>query len=129
HPEVGRTLAALGQNLLKQGRWSQAEAMLREGLAILEAKRPEEWSRFDTVSRLGASLLAQKKYSEAEPLLLSGYAGLKAREASIPLPSRDRLAEAGDRLVQLYEAWDKPERAREWRQKLAPAAAGARPKL
>ncbi len=122
HPEVGRTLAALGQSLLKQGRWSQSEATLREGLAILEAKRPDAWLRSDTQVWLGASLLAQKKYTEAEPMLLAGYEGLKAREARIPVPSRYRLAEAGERLVQLYEAWDQQEKAREWRQKMTPAA-------
>jgi tetratricopeptide (TPR) repeat protein len=128
HPEVGHTLAALGPSVLKQGRWSEAEAMLREGLAILKAKRPDEWSRFDTQVWLGACLLAQQKYAEAEPLLLAGYEGLKQREARIPMSSRNRLAEAGAQLVQLYQAWDKPEQARQWRQRLSPSAVEAQKK-
>jgi len=118
HPEVGLSLTALGENLLKQRKWTDAERALRQGMAILEAERPNDWSRFNAQSLIGASLLAQSKYDEAEPLLLAGYLGMSARAAQIPAPSEYRLTEAGDRLVQLYEAWAKPEKAAEWRQKL-----------
>ena len=66
---------------------------------------------------MAPSPLGQKKYAKAEPLLLSGYEGLKAREARIPVPAKIRLTEAIDRLVQLYEAWGKPEQAAQWREK------------
>ncbi len=81
---------------LEQRKWAEAEPLLREGLAIWDAKRPDDWLRFNTQSLLGDSLLGQKKYAEAEPLLLSGYEGLKAREARIPAPSKIRLSEAGE---------------------------------
>jgi len=122
NPEVALSLTALGENLLKQRKWADAEPALRRGLAILEAKRPDDWSRFSAQGLIGASRLGQKKYAEAQPLLLSSYDGMKARAAQIPAPSKYRLSEAGDRIVQLYEAWAKPEKAREWRQKLAPAS-------
>ena len=54
---------------------------------------------------------------------MSSYDGMKARTAQIPAPSKYRVTEAGDRVVQFYEAWGKPEKLREWRQKLASAAA------
>ena len=121
HPDVAQTLAALGRNHLEQRKWVEAEPLFREGLSIWDAKRPDDWLRFDTQSLLGGSLLGQKKYAEAEPLLLSGYEGLKAREAKIPVPSKIRLTEAIDRLVQLYEAWGKPEQAAHWREKREPS--------
>ena len=65
---------------------------------------------------------ARRKYAEAEPLLLSGYEGLKAREAKIPADRKDRLIEAGKRVVRLYESWGQPEKAREWRAKLGPSS-------
>jgi serine/threonine protein kinase/tetratricopeptide (TPR) repeat protein len=119
HPDVGQTLSALGQSLLKQRKWAEAEPPLREGLAILTAKRPEDWSRFNVQSRLGGSLLGQAKYAEAEPLLLTGYEGLKAHEATIPAPSKSLLIEAGARVIRLYEDWGKAVKARQWRAKLA----------
>jgi hypothetical protein len=68
----------------------------------------------------GGTLLGQKKYAEAEPLLLSGYEGIQQREAGIPPPVRTLCpSEALQRLVQLYEATDRPAQAAEWKQKLA----------
>jgi hypothetical protein len=64
-------------------------------------------------------LSGQKRYAEAEPHLLQGYGGLKAREAKIPAPRKKNLAEAAARIVPFYEAWGKPEKAAEWRTKLA----------
>src|SRR5262249_2180678 len=63
-------LAALGWNLLQQHRWTEAETVLRDGLAIRENKEPDAWTTFNTLSILGGALLGQKKYAEAEPLLL-----------------------------------------------------------
>ena len=68
---------------------------------------------------LGAALLGQEKYADAEPLLLRGYEGVKRREATIPEPFRKRrLSESLERLVRLYEAWDKPDEAARWRKAL-----------
>jgi serine/threonine protein kinase/tetratricopeptide (TPR) repeat protein len=127
HADVAQTLSALGAILLAQQKWVEAEPALREGLAIWDAKRPDAWSRFDTRSRLGESLLGRKKYDEAEPLLLTGYEGLQARASTIPAESKPRLTAAGESVVRLYERWGKPEKAREWRAKLAPPTAGAKP--
>ena len=96
-------------------KWAEAESLLREGLAIRDRKRPDDWSRFETRSLLGVSLMGRKNYAEAEPLILSGYEGMKARESRIPAPSKIRLTEAGRRVVRLYEAWGKPDRAAAWR--------------
>src|SRR5207302_1359794 len=57
--------------------------------------------------------------ADAEPLLLQGYEGMKQREAKIPVNVRQvRLTEALERLVQLYDAWDKKDQAVEWRTQL-----------
>jgi eukaryotic-like serine/threonine-protein kinase len=120
HPDVAQTLTALGRTLLEQRKWAEAESLLREGLAIWEAKRPDDWNRFDTQSRLGGGLIDRKNYAEAEPLVLNGYEGLKAREAKIPADRKDRLAEARKRVVRLYESWGRTEKTREWRAKLGP---------
>jgi hypothetical protein len=42
---------------------------------------------------------------------------MKQREATIPAPAKKLLAETLERLVQLYEAWGKPEQAAVWRAK------------
>ena len=119
-------LAVLGLSLIQQGKWAEAEAILRECLAIREKVQPDEWTTFNTRSLLGGSLLGQKKYAEAEPLIVSGYEGMKAREAKIPPPGKPRLAEAAERVVKLYEAWGKKDKAAEWRARLAKPSDGTR---
>ncbi len=52
-------------------------------------------------------------------MLLSAYEGLKGREARIPfLWRKKRPAEAGARLVDLYDAWGKKDKADAWRKLL-----------
>jgi serine/threonine protein kinase len=114
--------AALGRNgfaLLRLKAWLDAEPILRECLAIREAKEPDAWTTFYTRSMLGKALVGQKKYAEAEPLLLQGYEGLMEREARIPPVVKIRLTEALEGLVELYDAWEKKDKADEWRKKLA----------
>jgi len=79
--------------------------------------KPDDWRRFRAASLLGASLAGQKKYAEAEPLLLEGYQGMLARKDRIDVPSRYQLDLAHQWLIQLYQAWGKPDKAAEWKNK------------
>jgi tetratricopeptide (TPR) repeat protein len=120
-------LSWLGRNLLLQQKFAEARPFLRESLEISEKASPAEWTAWEARSVLGASFAGGRSFAEAEPLILSGYEGMKAREASIPPSDRPRLAEAAARVVRLYEAWGKPEKAEEWRRRLGPADLPADP--
>ena len=111
-------LAALGLNLLRQQKWTDAEAVLRESLALRAKQQPDDWTTFDTRSLLGGALVGQKKYAEAEQLLRAGYEGMKQREKTIPPQGKIRLTEALERLVQLYDAMGKKDDAAKWRKEL-----------
>ena len=67
---------------------------------------------------LGGALVGQQKYTDAEPLLVQGYEGMKQREAKIPPQGNVRLTQAVERLVQLYEATGRKDKADEWRSRL-----------
>jgi hypothetical protein len=103
---------------LEQRRYAEAEAPVREALDRQEKRILDTWERYDSESMLGASLAGQGKYGDAEPPLLSGFQGLSTREATIPAPNRVVLEQAVERIVQLYEAWGKPELAADWRNRL-----------
>jgi hypothetical protein len=78
---------------------------------------PDEWQRFRAESMLGDSLAGQKKYTEAEPLLMEGYQGLMERKGRMDVPDWYYVDRAHEWLVQLYQAWGKPEKAAEWKKK------------
>jgi hypothetical protein len=78
---------------------------------------------FESQSQLGRSLAGQRKNAEAEAHLVQGYEEMKKtaqgsgnRHArSVPV---QRLSDALERLVQLYDAWGKPAEAAKWRAEL-----------
>jgi eukaryotic-like serine/threonine-protein kinase len=111
-------LGLLALNLLQQKKYADSEPIARECLAIRVKKEPDAWTTYNARSLLGGAFLGQTKYADAEPLLLAGYEGMKQREAKIPNEGHVRLTEALHRLVQLYEAWDRPEQATNWRKEL-----------
>jgi serine/threonine protein kinase/tetratricopeptide (TPR) repeat protein len=117
--DIAASLSYLGDNLLKQERYAEAETHLREGLALREKHTPKHWARYGLLSLLGSALSGQQKFAEAEPLLLDGYRGLKEREKTLP-EGGQRLSDAIDRIVRHYEAADEPEKAKTWREKRRP---------
>jgi serine/threonine protein kinase len=118
-PRTAAALAKLGRNLINQQRWAEAEPLLRESLAIRTKAAPDDWSTFSAKAMLGGSLLGQKKFPEAEPLLIEGYEGLNARRSKTPPTAQGNRTLAAVRILQLYDAWRKPDKAASWRQKLA----------
>jgi hypothetical protein len=75
---------------------------------------------------LGQSLVGQKKYAEAEHYLMDGYKGGKdlvdtfkgfGGDPGVLFPMLP-IKETMERLVQLYEAWEKPDEAAKWRKEL-----------
>jgi serine/threonine protein kinase len=117
-PQTAGALAVLGDNLLRQRKYAAAEPLLRECRALRQKAAPDAWPTFNAQSMLGAALVGQQKYAEAEPLLTQAYDGMKQCEAKIPPEAKIRLTEALDRLVQLYDAWGKPDEANKWRAEL-----------
>jgi serine/threonine protein kinase len=117
-PHLAGDLAGLGSNMIAQSRWVEAEALLRECLAIREKAMPRDWKQYEAMCLLGAALLNQRRYAEAEKLLVPGYEGARDRQASIPFRDRSTLLAAGERIIRLYEEWEKPEEAAAWKAKL-----------
>ena len=121
-PALHYPLTLLAENLLKQERFAEAEPFARQCLAIREKIEPDARRTFMSKSVLGGCLLGQQNYAAAEPLLLTGYEGLRQRESQTPNQRRLWLTEALERLVKLYDSWDKPDEAAKWRRELARVA-------
>jgi len=126
HPDVATSLEQLAEVLREEAKLDEVEPLLRECLSIREKKLPDGWPTFSARSALGENLMARKQYAEAEPLLISGYNGLRERQARIPAANKPRLEKAAERLLQFYEETAQPDKAAEWKQKLAELTKPAR---
>lgn len=119
HATTRNCAVSLAKVRLQQGKYTEAEALLRGSLDARDDEGPYSWQPFDRRSLLGLSLMEQSKFAEAEPLLVAGYRGLAQRKAV--LPATVSLWRAGERIIQLYTNWGRPERAAEWRKEVQPA--------
>jgi len=116
---VAQESELLGLNLMLQRKWSEAEPLLRESLKIRTTARPDDWTAFQVRSLLGGALLGAGKRAEAEPFLVEAVAGLRQRAAKIPLLFRTaHLANALERLIDLYEATGRKAEAAKLRKEL-----------
>jgi len=114
------SLAGLGRCLIREGKPGEAMPVLEESKTIKEKMQPADWTTANANSLLGEALVGLKRFPEAEPLLLAGQKGMAERRDKIPVPELDTtLRDSVDRLVRLYEAWNKPAEAEKWRKTLA----------
>jgi hypothetical protein len=113
--QVAQALAFLVNVLLREHKFGEAESFARKCVETREKIMPDNWLTFSARSLLGGSLLGQKKFAEAESFLKSGYEGIRARKDEA---SEMRLKEAGERLLQLYEATGRSAEASELKKQL-----------
>jgi eukaryotic-like serine/threonine-protein kinase len=112
HPESAQTLVTLGIVLTRANKALQAESYLREALDIRLRVLPKgHWTTANVKSILGECLTVQDKFAQAEPLLKEGYEEIKAALGE----KHPRTTEALTRLPQLYDAWNKPQFAAQYR--------------
>jgi eukaryotic-like serine/threonine-protein kinase len=113
--EVAYVLVVLGRVLIKSDRAAEAEPLLRESLKLRTEKLPPgDWRIGAAQSWLGRSLARQKKFAEAETLLLAGSECVTRAKDTPP----ERLKEALEGVIELYEKWPRPELVEAWRKKL-----------
>lgn len=118
HPDTTDSMVELAGVRLQEENFVSAESLLREAVDTYEKTASDSWERWHAQSLLGDSLAGQSKYAESETWLASGLQGMIDRQAMIPAEDRSALIQSGERILQFYERWGKPERAAEWRSKL-----------
>jgi non-specific serine/threonine protein kinase/serine/threonine-protein kinase len=119
HKDLGTALVQVGSVVSDQGRYAEAESYLREAVSVFTKTEGDRWRLAWAQSALGQSLAGQRRLDAAEPLLLDGYQGVWQSDAATPAQKQQALR----RVIQLYDVWGKPEKAAEWREKLADATA------
>ena len=120
NPDTMTSAADLALDYQSEGKFAESEPLAREAMGFNRKKQPDDWQGFRAESLLGSSLTGQKKYAEAEPLLLEGYQGMLARKDRMTAGDWYHLDRAREWIVQLYQAWGKPEKAAEWKKNPPP---------
>ena len=110
-------MIATGVALNHLKRFEDAESLVREAIeAATRVLGADHWRVADGRSILGAAMAGQRRFDDAEALLLEAHAAL---ETSLPANWRaKKLPPATQRLVDLYDAWDRPDDADAWRARI-----------
>jgi hypothetical protein len=114
---VGILLLVLADARLAQNIPAEAELPLREATPILEKNMPTLGFHWMVHRELGAAYLQQKRFVDAESEFLLANRGLASRKAW-NFGAHQECRQILSALVNLYTAWDQPEKAGEWRRKL-----------
>ncbi len=113
-PLLGSSYSQLGSSCLKLDLFVEAEQAFRECYRIRDELEIEGDQRAIFVrSAIGAALTGQGRHEEAEAELLAAYEAIMAEEEPNEA-FRDRTIE---RIVSLYESWEKPAEAQVWASK------------
>ena len=109
HPSTLRAIHNVATYDWRLHEYLDAEPLFRKGLdgrrRVLGDAHPDTAS---TVSNLSAMYLEQRRYVEAESLLTSSYRSFSDKESVW----KERIAQ---QLVTLYDTWNRPAKAAEWR--------------
>jgi tetratricopeptide (TPR) repeat protein len=110
HRDVADNLQQLASCLVEQERFDEAYELAGAARQILLSALPEgHWLTALAASAEGAALAGLQRYAEAEVLLVDSYTVLSNDARAM----QALVDKAGERLVALYEAWGKPEKAAE----------------
>ncbi|MFN0110098.1 MAG: tetratricopeptide repeat protein [Blastocatellia bacterium] len=112
HHEVATSLNNIANVIYHRKQYAEAGQLQRQAIAIYQKSlKPDHWMVHRSRSHLGACLTKLKLYAEAEEQLLAAYAGLKTVRGE----QHDSTRVTVSHLIELYEAWGKPDQATPYR--------------
>ena len=112
HPHIASSLVRLGWVLVERGNPLEAEALVEEGHAILQDRLPaDHWQTVAARGILGLCWAAQGRFEDAEAALLESHDAFHGSFG----PADLRTQQVRRSIVELYEAWGRPEAAEPYR--------------
>jgi serine/threonine-protein kinase len=112
HASVALTTSALARLVCDRGDHAASARLFAEAVRTYAAALgPDHWRLANSRSAYAACLIRHRRHAEAEALLLAAFPVLRARLGDGHVATR----ETAERLVELYEAWGRPEKAAAYR--------------
>ncbi|HWE35858.1 MAG TPA: tetratricopeptide repeat protein, partial [Isosphaeraceae bacterium] len=122
--DLHNTLWNYADLLIRQGRYAEAEPLLRESIQLRGAKPFAGTSlKSEAEILLGRCVAARGRFAEAEPLLVGGLERIR-RDRRVYPPF---LMDTYNSVVAFYQAWGKPDRVALWRSRRIDALFVAKP--
>ncbi len=117
HPNTITGIYNYADLLRELGRYPESERLFSECVNLGIQHLPTgHWLIGLYRSGFGELLREMRRFDEAEPHLLEGYQILRQQLGA----EHERTQRAARRIVTLYEDWDRPDAAAEWRARLQP---------
>ncbi len=117
HPAIANSLNLIGGFYRRQDRFSEAAPYYRRAFEICKAALPPgHFATGVTGGGFGQCLAFMGHFDDAQRELLASYEILLASFG----PDHPMVRVAMKNLVDLYQAWDKPEQEQEWMDRLTP---------
>ncbi len=117
HPSTLITIYNMGSFLRDRAQFEQAEPLFAQVVEVAKRTLPEgHWQTAVFQTSYGLCLRVLGRYDEAETQLLEAYPALASSLGLEHHYTRQSVLQ----LIHLYEKWDKPERAAEYRAAVSP---------
>ena len=113
-PQLAGMLVQLSLSLLQQKKWTEAEPLLRECLAIREKTQSDVWSTFNSADAFGRSPDGPEEIRRGRTTLAEWLRGDEAARGHDPGAGGPAYSEALDRLIDLVIATNKPDDVKKW---------------
>ena len=110
HPAVAKSLYFLAKLEASQEHFEEAVLLYKECLEIQSQVIPDHVLNLQIMTMLASCFISLNEYEKAEELLLKSYPLLKEKQG---INHEDTIM-ALHTLVELYKAWDKPEKVAEY---------------
>ena len=115
HPRTLTSIGSLAGLYVKQGRYDEAEPLYAAAVSAARTALPDKhWKMGMHLYNYGCLATKLERYADAEAMLLESREIL---ETALGVTHR-RTIKTIRHLVELYDAWGRPDQAAEWRTKL-----------
>jgi tetratricopeptide (TPR) repeat protein len=115
HPLTLRLINGLAVLRTKQKQYDEAEDLFGEALKGRKAKLGEDHpDTLKSKNDQGVLYIEMERYVDAEQPLLEAVEGRRLKLGD----THPRTLESWNNLIELYDAWDKPDKANKWRARL-----------
>jgi tetratricopeptide (TPR) repeat protein len=121
HERTIHAESLLASVLVERGQLAAGGPRIRKVLASYRRTLPQDhWRIADAEGVLASFLIARGRYQEAEELLVAAYPRVRDQRGAWSYLTQKLL----ERLIALYDTWEEPQKAAEYRALLAAARAG-----